>query len=168
MHCFYILWLHQCCQSADEDWAQQVLPLQPHRINPWACPCVSSEHCWSCCNSVRKKKQEYLTSTWICTVFNRNINFGISYWNKCVYVKAEEQLTERPLWIVRDAIPSKGGFTPAVQPRRPHTGENTAQAAPEQDPALTAGQSQEFHMPVLLSAQQAKGLTGRPAGRQQQ
>lgn len=57
-----------------------------------------------------------------------------------MYVKAPEQLTERPLWIVRDAIPSKGGFTPAVQP---HTGENTAQAAPGHDPALTAGQAQK-------------------------
>lgn len=40
------------------------------------------------------------------------------YDQKCVYVKAPEQLTERPLWIVRDAIPPNGGFIPAVQPQR--------------------------------------------------
>lgn len=56
-----------------------------------------------------------------------------------VCVKAPEQLTERLLWIVRDDMPSNRGFTPAVHPRSP-TGENTAQAAPEKDPALTAGQ----------------------------
>lgn len=76
-----------------------------------------------------------------------------------MYVKAAEQLTERPLWIVRDAIPSNRGFTPAVQPRRP-TGENTAQAAPAKDPALTAGQCSTNASPTGQGAHRKAAAVG--------
>lgn len=140
--------------------------------NPWACPHVTSEHRWSCCNSARKN-QENLITTWICMDFKRNINIGINdVWPEvCVCESTRTINREASLdsegchstkWRIHSCCPAPEGPT-LVRTQHRRLLKKTLHWQQDSHRSFS-----KPHVPVLLSAQQAKGLTGGLAGRQQQ